>query len=133
MLSRAALFGIFLYQRWLSPRKGYRCAYSVLHGGTGCSGYAKGAIRDHGLRAALPLVRARFADCRAAFAELGGGDDTGRRRDRWWHHIDPLGCCDGPSRAPGPKGSGCLPDNCDLNPCDANPCDGGGCDCHPCG
>lgn len=66
MFSNVALLGIYGYQRWLSPRKGYRCAYSVRHGGTGCSGFAKHAIRDHGFVSALPMIRTRFADCKAA-------------------------------------------------------------------
>ncbi|MEJ6389274.1 membrane protein insertion efficiency factor YidD [Gymnodinialimonas ulvae] len=66
MVSQIALGAIWGYQRYISPRKGWRCAHSVLHGGTGCSGFAKFAIRDHGLWSALPLVRARFRACREA-------------------------------------------------------------------
>lgn len=132
MLSRAALLGIHAYQRWLSPRKGYRCAYSVRHGGTGCSGYAKAAIRENGLLAAIPLVRARFADCRAAFAEIRSEDNRRRKRSRWWHYADPTDCCNcGPSvqscRFGGRSGAS------DTGLCDINPCDGNGCDCNPCG
>lgn len=132
MLSRAALLGIHAYQRWLSPRKGYRCAYSVLHGGTGCSGYAKAAIRERGLLAAIPLVRARFADCRTAFSEIRGEAKPKRKRTRWWHYTDPTGCCDcAPSvqacRFGGKSGAK------DTGFCDSNPCDGNGCDCNPCG
>ena len=133
MVSRAALLGIYFYQRWLSPRKGYRCAYSVLHGGTGCSGYAKAAIRERGLLAALPIVRARFRDCRAAFSEIRGEEEEkrDRKRRRGWLYSDPTDCCDyvptiracrigGPGKPDAPKGG-----------CDLNPCDGDG--CNPCG
>ena len=70
MLARASLFAIYGYQRFLSPRKGFACAYRVQHGGTGCSGYAKFAIRDHGLLRAIPLIRARFAACKRAALAL---------------------------------------------------------------
>lgn len=30
--------GITLYQRWLSPHKGFRCAHAALYGGLFCSG-----------------------------------------------------------------------------------------------
>lgn len=65
-----ALLLIAAYQRWISPRKGFRCAHSVLHGGTGCSGYAKQALREHGFWSALGLVRQRLRDCRSALGEL---------------------------------------------------------------
>ena len=48
----AALGAIYLYQTIVSPRKGFRCAYSVVYGGTGCSGYVKQIIRQEGLFAA---------------------------------------------------------------------------------
>lgn len=70
MFSRMALGGIWAYQQYISPNKGFRCAYSVAHGGTGCSGYAKHAIRDHGLWRALPAIRQRFRDCRTAYNEI---------------------------------------------------------------
>jgi putative component of membrane protein insertase Oxa1/YidC/SpoIIIJ protein YidD len=68
--SRIALGLIAGYQRWISPYKGFRCAHSVLHGGPGCSGYAKRAIREHGLWRAVGMVRQRFRDCRAAMHTL---------------------------------------------------------------
>lgn len=79
--ARAALGLIGLYQRWISPRKGFRCAHAVLNGGPGCSGFAKSAIREHGLWQGLGLLRQRFRDCRAAMhillAQQSGppGDD----------------------------------------------------------
>ena len=66
----AALLAIRVYQRWISPYKGFRCAHSVLHGGPGCSGYAAEAIRDRGLLGAIRPIRQRFRDCRAAFVTL---------------------------------------------------------------
>lgn len=70
MFSKLALGGIWTYQQYISPKKGFRCAYSVAHGGTGCSGFAKHAIRDHGLWRALPAIRQRFRDCRAAYEDI---------------------------------------------------------------
>ena len=64
MLDRLALVAIGGYQRHLSPRKGYACAWRIAHGGPGCSGFAKQAIRDHGLFAALPIIRRRLSACR---------------------------------------------------------------------
>ena len=69
-LSALALLAIRGYQRWLSPLKGFRCAHAVLHGGSGCSGYAMQEIRLRGLIGALGAIRRRFSDCRAAFEAL---------------------------------------------------------------
>ena len=63
MFKQIALWAIGLYQRHLSPRKGYSCAYRVHVGGTGCSGFGKHAIRKHGVLLGLVLLRRRFAKC----------------------------------------------------------------------
>jgi putative component of membrane protein insertase Oxa1/YidC/SpoIIIJ protein YidD len=115
MLSRAALAAIGGYQRHISPRKGYACAYRVAHGGTGCSGFAKHAIRDYGLIRAIPLIRARFSACRDAAKELHEARETGeKRKDRWYDHCHGCDCagCDLPLRGCG-KGKDTTPDGCD--------------------
>ena len=146
MFTRIALGGIWAYQTYLSPRKGYRCAYSVAHGGTGCSGYAKHAIRDHGLWSAIAPIRQRFRDCRAAYEalrnerhddaydEAAEERDHNRRRRRRQNCQD--ACCFGA------EGAAYFPSACATRAaatsaskkgvCDLNPCDGdigcGSCD-----
>ncbi|RYX82830.1 membrane protein insertion efficiency factor YidD [bacterium] len=95
-INRLLIALIGFYQRRISPRKGWRCAYSVLHGGTGCSGYAHEAIETYGWRVAIPLVRQRFRDChsaaqtmRARRLQLSAGDGSG-------------GLGPGPGPGPGP-------------------------------
>ena len=99
MLSRLALVGIAGYQRHLSPRKGYASAYRILHGGTGGSGFAKAAIAEQGLFAAISQIRARFAACRDAAKAL---HEDPERRDKWFNNFcvecgcgacDPVGGC----------------------------------------
>lgn len=58
------------YQRWISPRKGFRCAHALLHGGSGCSGAVRELVRTRGVLGALPAINARFAACRAAYLAL---------------------------------------------------------------
>jgi putative component of membrane protein insertase Oxa1/YidC/SpoIIIJ protein YidD len=76
MLKRIALAAIGLYQRYLSPRKGYSCAYRVRAGGVGCSGFGKHALGKHGLLLGLVLLRRRMAKCawqsHQHAADLGG-------------------------------------------------------------
>jgi putative component of membrane protein insertase Oxa1/YidC/SpoIIIJ protein YidD len=133
MLDHAALLAIGGYQRWLSPRKGYGCAYRIAHGGTGCSGFAKRAIAERGLRRALPLIRQRFRECHAA-ALLAQTDERDRRGPvgRWcdrWCNL-PAGdwgvCCRAFDRD-GNDSGGCS--SCDGSPngCDCSP---GGCGSH---
>jgi len=88
MLTRAALHAIHGYQRLLSPRKGYACAYRILLGGTGCSGFARQAMLEARLIRALPAIRARFSACHDAAEELreprkrkGGASNCVRVRD----------------------------------------------------
>lgn len=157
MLSKMALGAIWGYQRYLSPHKGFRCAYSVHHGGTGCSGFAKSAIRDHGVWRAIPAIRKRLQDCRMAYAEIRAQcgcrteqqpldederQELERRRKTDKRNCNACDCCSG-------AGS-CLPLGSGLGSglgtggaragaskgCDINPCDGdigfGGCDCASC-
>ena len=122
MLSRLALAAIGGYQRHLSPRKGYGCAYRVAHGGTGCSGYAKAAIADHGVLRAIPAIRQRFAACRDAAEELRE-QKRKREKDKWYDHCasrcDRNPGCDLPVRGCGKKADltpdcDCTPDCCSL-------------------
>ncbi|NES97529.1 MAG: membrane protein insertion efficiency factor YidD [Desertifilum sp. SIO1I2] len=66
------------YQRYISPRKGFACAYRILHQDLSCSEYAKRAIAKHGLGDAIPLIHQRFQACKQAnqtlktrFAQVG--------------------------------------------------------------
>ena len=51
LLRALALRAIGLYQRHLSPRKGFACAYRARTGGASCSELGFRAIRRFGLRA----------------------------------------------------------------------------------
>jgi len=66
-LSRRTVFALItLYQKKLSPHKGFSCAHRVLRGGESCSQYTKRLILEQGLGDALPLVRQRFQSCKVA-------------------------------------------------------------------
>ncbi|QDC08404.1 membrane protein insertion efficiency factor YidD [Oceanicola sp. D3] len=153
MLAKVAVGGIWAYQQYLSPRKGYRCAYSVLNGGTGCSGYAKHAIRDHGFFRAIPLIRSRFRACKSASHALRAScpvhgkalaheppdnseapwGQPPKRRSRW-HNGCGMAACDGCATAPcagfacassaGAETASGATSGCPVPDC-------GGCDCSP--
>ncbi|MEM9795683.1 MAG: membrane protein insertion efficiency factor YidD [Pseudomonadota bacterium] len=136
MFASVALFGIDIYQRRISPRKGWRCAHSVLHGGTGCSGYAKHAIRDHGLWHAIPLIRTRFAECKDAYITLRSEREGHQSKRKTGRRSKTERCFDG--ACTGFEGCAFLPSLCTparaagkSKVCDINPCDGD-LGCGPC-
>lgn len=125
MLRACVIFLIGLYQRYLSPYKGFRCAHAAYYGGPSCSWAVKDIVREHGVFAALPRVRLRFIECRAAYTSLSaepdqdrqpeGGKKPRRRRERegCWNTASDCafeGACDG-----------ILDQSCDA-PCDVGHC-----------
>jgi len=64
---------IFLYQRLISPYKGFSCAYRVRHQSESCSNAVKGIVMEHGIIKGMPLIRRRFGQCREAFNDLKAG------------------------------------------------------------
>lgn len=67
MISSAAVGSINIYQRYVSPYKGFRCAHRVQNCGLSCSEYAKQSIISAGILAAFPLIFRRFKECREAY------------------------------------------------------------------
>jgi len=61
---------INLYQRFLSPRKGFSCAHHQLHGGSTCSNAVKYLIRDNGVFTGLLMSKQRFKECADAVKQL---------------------------------------------------------------
>lgn len=61
--ARLALWAIRCYQRHLSPRKGFSCAYRVHRGGASCSAHGYRMIQRHGLALGLALLRRRLRRC----------------------------------------------------------------------
>ncbi|CAM4384906.1 membrane protein insertion efficiency factor YidD [Deinococcus marmoris] len=68
VLNASALAGIVLYQRWLSPLKGFRCAHAAFYGGESCSVAIARIIGEQGLGS--PAITAQFAACRQAYGHL---------------------------------------------------------------
>ncbi len=66
MLTKIAIFSIELYQKYLSPHKGYCCAYSVYHNDLSCSAYAKQTIKKLGFFHSISKIKARFNECKKA-------------------------------------------------------------------
>ena len=97
-MKHIALAAIRLYQRWLSPIKGFACAYRIHIGSRSCSHLGYRAIRRYGLFGGTKVLNVRLALCSDCNTERRA--ISARRRAQ-------LGSCDAP---------------CDL-PCDINVCD----------
>lgn len=66
----SVLAAIGLYQRHLSPRKGFTCAHLVAHGGRSCSAAVAAIIADLGIARGLLPILTRFLACARAAADL---------------------------------------------------------------
>ncbi|MDZ7959292.1 MAG: membrane protein insertion efficiency factor YidD [Aulosira sp. DedQUE10] len=63
---KVGMVAITGYQKHISPRKGFVCAYRVLYGGESCSQYIKRVIAEDGFGALLTKSRKRFQACKQA-------------------------------------------------------------------
>jgi len=144
------LNAISFYQRYVSPYKGFQCAYAFHTGCASCSKLGFRAIRRYGVRVGLRLIFGRFGRCRDVHRRhLGERVVAGRtlpagalmsmgpmRRQRGV--CDVLACvpCDAGCAA-APFDAAChgatvldAPTCCAAVPC-PTPCDFAPCDCWP--
>ncbi|MBE9258445.1 MULTISPECIES: membrane protein insertion efficiency factor YidD [Aphanizomenonaceae] len=82
---------INLYQRYLSPYKGYCCAHRVLHNGESCSEYVKGVFLEQDLKKAINLSQQRFTDCGIAAETLTGQKQQANLQRRSSHLLNRRG------------------------------------------
>ncbi|MFC4554090.1 membrane protein insertion efficiency factor YidD [Georgenia faecalis] len=61
--SRLVTTLIRVYQRRISPRKGFTCAHLVAHGGRSCSAAVADVVAQVGVARALVPTAARFLAC----------------------------------------------------------------------
>ena len=129
-LDSIAAFFIRMYQLYISPYKGFRCAHRALHGGASCSEFARRYALNHGVWAMFPALRLRFRECRMAKETLvaeGAAETNNTKND-----PTPLWCdiCGGV----GESGTECgwcaatnscdamAPSGCDIPGADACDC-----------
>ncbi|WP_109039885.1 membrane protein insertion efficiency factor YidD [Azospira sp. I13] len=84
MVLRYAFAGAIVgYQRVLSPRKGFRCAHRVLHGGWSCSEFGRRAVLRLGVLRFFVLQSRRFARCAKSAAILQARPDPEYKEFPW--------------------------------------------------
>lgn len=123
MISFAANSAIGVYQRYISPYKGFRCAHHAHTGQRSCSAYARGVVKKLGAFALINAMPRQFERCKAAYAAILETRATSnsvedKKNNRWYDNCD-CGGCDIPFNIFGKA------NQCDL-PCDAGI---GACDC----
>jgi putative component of membrane protein insertase Oxa1/YidC/SpoIIIJ protein YidD len=105
MMKRLALAAIGFYQRFISPYKGFSCAYRVHTGRASCSALGRRAIERFGVRKGIGVLRLRLTRCGDTHRHHAARNPTLR------HQAGFVDCaCDVPDL------SGCdVPDlSCDL-------------------
>lgn len=114
MLRLAAAGAVGAYQRHISPRKGFCCAYRAHTGRVSCSEFGRRVILKLGLGAFLRLMPRQLARCRAAYAALNRlGAGKPRKKGRPHRALDRCDCSSACDLAD------CAPDGCDA-PCDCS-------------
>ncbi len=76
------IFLITLYQKYISPHKGFNCAYACYHQDLSCSAMVKTMIAEHGLIAGWPMIQQQFLNCHLAYEALQQQDEEELRRRR---------------------------------------------------
>ena len=124
-ISPLACWFIELYQRHISPRKGFCCAYRVRYRRRdSCSQYARRAISKLGLLPGVQVLRRRFGKCRHASKVLDYEPRRAREKKRNPHRFAdcgsrcdpgvPIDACDCATGVVDPF-SGCDAGACDLS------------------
>ena len=108
---RLALALIGFYQRFVSPHKGFGCAYRVHTGGQNCSAYGYRVVQRFGFRVGSALIRRRMRECGRVYREHRPAAPV---RNAWGYHRAQAGFCD-------------AFDACDVADCDM--LDAGSCAC----
>ena len=73
MTAAVAAGAIDLYQRFVSPYKGFRCAHRAVHGRRSCSAFAKRLVAKVGLLRFGPLFMRRLRKCGETARALKAG------------------------------------------------------------
>ena len=95
-ISPLACWLIDLYQRYISPRKGFCCAYRVRHRRRdSCSQYAKRAITKLGVLPGVRLLGRRFDKCANACKALRYEPKHRLKRDEQRRHSSWADCAEG--------------------------------------
>lgn len=92
MLNRSLVKLIQFYKKYLSPYKGFRCAYGAYHQGDSCSTRVKKIIQRDGIFKGYQKIRLQFKECQAAYHAIQRDPRRRDKKDRWCNRCDALDC-----------------------------------------
>lgn len=126
MLSHCADALIDTYQRYISPYKGFRCAYHVHTGRRSCSAYARVIVRRLGAFALFSAMPRQLRRCRAAYNAIlvnrnrrSRQQENRKKKDRDFSDCIPSDC-DLPCHLSGKVHHCDTPCDLDVGPCDCS-------------
>jgi putative component of membrane protein insertase Oxa1/YidC/SpoIIIJ protein YidD len=120
-MNRLALAAIKLYQRYVSPFKGFSCAYRVQTGRASCSTHGYRVVERYGTLLGLKLIKRRLNKCGQKYREHINANKPGANAPT--HRRRQAGFCD----------AGCDIGHCDVGDLGSCACDAlSGCDSFPC-
>ena len=70
MIDKVLVHMINIYQKYISPHKGFCCAYRAYSGNSSCSEFTKITIKKNGLIKAIPSIKKQFLKCKIAFEKI---------------------------------------------------------------
>ena len=85
MLQLALAGTIGAYQRFVSPFKGFSCAYRVATGRCSCSEFARRLVLRTGALMTVSMLIGRFRRCGEASAALNASLESEPKSKRPWH------------------------------------------------
>ena len=109
-----AIFFINFYQRYISPYKGFQCAYASLYGGNSCSQAIKQILLEEGCIKGFHYSRSRFKRCKNANNILK------RQCKEGLCECFSEGVCECAEGCISKKSSSILDSSCDFIPCDCS-------------
>lgn len=134
MLKEIGLFFILIYQKFISPRKGYRCAKAHYTGGDSCSESVRKVMKEKGFLAGMEEYFKTTKECKSIYEKNKYVRDTDTKSN----------CCSSNSSSnnTAKNSSFCNegPFDCDIlsdcsvghKSCDIGDCSHGGCDIGHC-
>ena len=121
LLREIGLILIILYQKFISPRKKYRCAKGLLYKNGTCSSVTKEAFKKGGFIAGMKTYFKTTKECKKAYKEIKKGNNDS--------YVLANCACASCSSAPCDilSSSSSPATVCDATPCVISPCDIGSC------
>jgi putative component of membrane protein insertase Oxa1/YidC/SpoIIIJ protein YidD len=90
MLRMTTALGIKFYQRFLSKRKGFKCAHGVLHQDGTCSSIILNIVKENPINKWKKLILSQFNSCKLAKITI---DDNKKKKKKKGNNVEKF--CEG--------------------------------------